>query len=487
MASHSSGSTWAVHYEDSTRYGVGNYCLRSLIVVSFLLIVTATPQDSPQNEKTSHWSVDVPAFYHRLYFSGGESEVRAHLHEVTVLENALQFRGTVSRRLSDGNQLLSLFYLDGKLESCRVESDPVEVAEFYRAIMDDFNCAEHKTARQVFDGLEKVDQATQIMTSSSVFEDDDLLNLDKRYLNSHERKSQSSNLKYTVKDIPDTPKNVERRTEILFSVENSNAEDSSRGIEDSPLYGSEEPLWCSIEDRLERQIWNETFMLLDQAAQKKQLMKEVNEVLHFKSHRKACWSLQRRIRRTAAAQNKPQQLSELHGMKGLQSDDDEVINAEESLLDVQQGNNGNVLHKRRKRVRRSLFSSIMPGTKWCGSGNRAAAPNELGASARTDHCCRQHDQCPYTLVAFERRWGLRNKSLFTMSHCKCDERFRSCLKMTRTSQSRFVGRLFFDLLSKQCFVFRRVRRCARLSWDGSRCIRKRWAKKAIVRDGMNFY
>lgn len=66
-------------------------------------------------------------------------------------------------------------------------------------------------------------------------------------------------------------------------------------------------------------------------------------------------------------------------------------------------------------------------------------------------------------------------------------RFRSCLKMARTSQSRFVGRLFFDLLSKQCFVFKKVRRCARLSWDGSRCIRKRWAKKAVVRNGMNYY
>ncbi|OQR77209.1 hypothetical protein BIW11_07259 [Tropilaelaps mercedesae] len=468
----------------------GSHRLYRLTAMAFLLAVIVTAaQEAFQSEETSHWSVDIPGFYHRLYFSGGESEVRAHLRQVTVLENALQARGTVSRRLSDGHQILSLFYLDSKLASCRVESDPVEVAEFYRTMMDDFNCAEHRTARKRFDKLRRGDQPSRPIMSSSSSEDVDLTNLDVETLGSKDAEGRSQTTMYVSKETLGTHNDVRGGTGRLTIVEESNRASSfgeSQSVEDRLSSSSEEPPWCSIDDRLERQIWNETFILLDQASEHDELMAEVTQVLHFRLHRRACRKLQRRLRIAAAVHDKTQAVDKEKVRTIRQSDDDEAVSVEE-LTDVENRKTGNVIRQRRKRMRRSLFSSIMPGTKWCGSGNHATAINELGASASTDNCCREHDQCPNTLAAFERRWGLRNKSLFTMSHCKCDERFRSCLKMARTSQSRFVGRLFFDLLSKQCFVFKKVRRCARLSWDGSRCIRKRWAKKAVARNGMSYY
>ena len=40
-----------------------------------------------------------------------------------------------------------------------------------------------------------------------------------------------------------------------------------------------------------------------------------------------------------------------------------------------------------------------------------------------------------------------------MMHCSCDERFRSCLKMSRTQAADIVGNLFFNIFDIPCFVF----------------------------------
>lgn len=236
-------------------------------------------------------SVDIPGFYHRLYFSGGESEVRAHLQEVTVLENALLSRGTVSRRLSDGRQVLSLFYLDNELISCKIESDPIEVAEFYRLMMDDFNCAEHKTARRDVDEFSRA--ATQKIrpTKSSLGHgNNDLIQL-------HMKKEREEKVvgganedsDYISGNILPARENEARiNREALTTDEDLNGGSSFSGSRsaEEPFYSSEEPpLWCSIEDRLERQIWNETFVLLDQSDDQTELTKEVTQALHFRVSR----------------------------------------------------------------------------------------------------------------------------------------------------------------------------------------------------------
>ncbi|EDS30114.1 conserved hypothetical protein [Culex quinquefasciatus] len=42
----------------------------------------------------------------------------------------------------------------------------------------------------------------------------------------------------------------------------------------------------------------------------------------------------------------------------------------------------------------SLFSGIIPGTKWCGTGDIAESYHDLGDDATMDRCCRTHDLCP---------------------------------------------------------------------------------------------
>ena len=74
-----------------------------------------------------------------------------------------------------------------------------------------------------------------------------------------------------------------------------------------------------------------------------------------------------------------------------------------------------------------LIFFIISGTKWCGNGNMATDPGELGQSAATDACCRSHDLCPLVLHSGESKDGMKNQSPFTMSHCQCDQMFYKCL------------------------------------------------------------
>nr|AAV91459.1 phospholipase 1 putative phospholipase A2 [Lonomia obliqua] len=36
---------------------------------------------------------------------------------------------------------------------------------------------------------------------------------------------------------------------------------------------------------------------------------------------------------------------------------------------------------------------LFPGTKWCGSGDKAKNYTDLGRQVATDMCCRQHNHC----------------------------------------------------------------------------------------------
>ncbi|KAF3421744.1 LOW QUALITY PROTEIN: hypothetical protein E2986_11192, partial [Frieseomelitta varia] len=53
------------------------------------------------------------------------------------------------------------------------------------------------------------------------------------------------------------------------------------------------------------------------------------------------------------------------------------------------------------------------GTKWCGSGNIASNPDDLGKYSETDACCRNHDMCPDVIEAHGTKHGLTNPSFYT--------------------------------------------------------------------------
>ncbi|XP_023320578.1 uncharacterized protein LOC111695465 isoform X3 [Eurytemora carolleeae] len=73
----------------------------------------------------------------------------------------------------------------------------------------------------------------------------------------------------------------------------------------------------------------------------------------------------------------------------------------------------------------------MPGTQWCGKGWRTDSFSKLGGYSAADRCCRQHDLgCQISIQAGQTKYGLTNYRFHTVMHCTCDDRFRSCLKMT---------------------------------------------------------
>ncbi|KXJ73633.1 hypothetical protein RP20_CCG015351 [Aedes albopictus] len=98
----------------------------------------------------------------------------------------------------------------------------------------------------------------------------------------------------------------------------------------------------------------------------------------------------------------------------------------------------------------SLFSGIIPGTKWCGTGDIADTYHDLGEDATMDRCCRTHDLCPMKVRAYQKRYNLSNNSIYTKSHCKCDDMLFECLKKTNTSAAQVMGSIYFNLVQVPC-------------------------------------
>uniref|UniRef100_A0A3P9BLR5 phospholipase A2 n=1 Tax=Maylandia zebra TaxID=106582 RepID=A0A3P9BLR5_9CICH len=116
-----------------------------------------------------------------------------------------------------------------------------------------------------------------------------------------------------------------------------------------------------------------------------------------------------------------------------------------------------------KRVKRGF---IVPGTLWCGSGNKAPSYSDLGVFSETDRCCREHDQCRHTILSFHSEFGIFNSNIFTMSHCDCDNKFRSCLVEADDGIADVVGYTFFNLLKMHCFTFSHRLQCTQRNWFG---------------------
>lgn len=98
----------------------------------------------------------------------------------------------------------------------------------------------------------------------------------------------------------------------------------------------------------------------------------------------------------------------------------------------------------------SLLSGIVPGTKWCGTGDIATSYSDLGFEKTMDRCCRQHDLCPVKIRAYQNRYNLINNSLYSKSHCTCDDMLFSCLKKTNTSAAQVMGSIYFNLVQVPC-------------------------------------
>uniref|UniRef100_A0ABD2WNZ2 Phospholipase A2 n=1 Tax=Trichogramma kaykai TaxID=54128 RepID=A0ABD2WNZ2_9HYME len=140
-------------------------------------------------------------------------------------------------------------------------------------------------------------------------------------------------------------------------------------------------------------------------------------------------------------------------------------------------------HNRSKRGIRELV--IAPGTKWCGPHRLAYSYKDLGALDGLDRCCRRHDHCPRAIAPFSERYGLFNYMPFTLSHCGCDERFRTCLKMTGTSSANLIGKIFFNMVQTKCFVLKPSKTCIKRSWWG-KCEKHEYKKQGYLRDNLSY-
>ncbi|XP_026746056.1 uncharacterized protein LOC113507395 isoform X2 [Trichoplusia ni] len=128
----------------------------------------------------------------------------------------------------------------------------------------------------------------------------------------------------------------------------------------------------------------------------------------------------------------------------------------------------------------------VPGTKWCGKGFSATRYSQLGGHTRTDRCCRVHDlRCPFWIGGMEKKYGIFNWRVNTLMHCRCDERFRACLKLADTSVSNMVGKLFFNVVQTKCFILKPVKMCTQRSWWG-KCLRRGYTKQAFLRDNLPY-
>uniref|UniRef100_A0A915IXZ2 Phospholipase A2 n=1 Tax=Romanomermis culicivorax TaxID=13658 RepID=A0A915IXZ2_ROMCU len=120
---------------------------------------------------------------------------------------------------------------------------------------------------------------------------------------------------------------------------------------------------------------------------------------------------------------------------------------------------------RRNRKKRSYL--IFPGTNWCGNGNVAKHVAHFGEKSREDVCCKTHDLCPYSIPGFSSRYNLFNYRFHTLSHCDCDKLFMSCLKQSRTTSADIIGKVYFNVVSTQCFELKLEKTCAKRTWWGT--------------------
>ncbi|KAJ8968644.1 hypothetical protein NQ314_002204 [Rhamnusium bicolor] len=73
-----------------------------------------------------------------------------------------------------------------------------------------------------------------------------------------------------------------------------------------------------------------------------------------------------------------------------------------------------------------------------------------GTELSVDACCRAHDLCPVKIRSHSQRYNLTNTSLYTKSHCKCDDNLFTCLKSSNTQTANIMGNIYFNLVQVPC-------------------------------------
>ncbi|XP_030378113.1 phospholipase A2 [Scaptodrosophila lebanonensis] len=152
------------------------------------------------------------------------------------------------------------------------------------------------------------------------------------------------------------------------------------------------------------------------------------------------------------------------------------------------GNNDDVVAP--ERVRRQVSDwFIAPNTRWCGRGNLANGTyNDLGGASLADKCCRKHDHCQLYIPAMSNRYELFNYRPYTLSHCSCDRRFRTCLKMAGDEDANTIGKLFFNMVQTHCFVLKSERVCQQRGTgdDANTCLQEKVRRKAYLKNNKKF-
>ncbi|ALC48672.1 GIIIspla2 [Drosophila busckii] len=105
-----------------------------------------------------------------------------------------------------------------------------------------------------------------------------------------------------------------------------------------------------------------------------------------------------------------------------------------------------------------------------------------------DKCCRKHDHCRMYIPAMSNRYELFNYRPYTLSHCSCDRRFRTCLKMASDEDANTIGKLFFNVVQTQCFVLRAEHVCQERGTgaDASKCFKEVVRQKAHLQKNKKF-
>ncbi|KAK9972447.1 hypothetical protein ABG768_025754 [Culter alburnus] len=148
-------------------------------------------------------------------------------------------------------------------------------------------------------------------------------------------------------------------------------------------------------------------------------------------------------------------------------------------LDKGDVNQGQQMDSRAKT--RSKRAWVLPGTLWCGRGTRANNYEQLGMFVHADRCCREHDHCEHIIRSFSVNFGVFNPTLFTVSHCDCDHRFKQCLINGNDTISNMVGYSFFNVLKLRCFELIQRRQCTQYSWFGM-CTTVQLTPMAVLKD-----
>ncbi|XP_017055904.2 group 3 secretory phospholipase A2 [Drosophila ficusphila] len=133
---------------------------------------------------------------------------------------------------------------------------------------------------------------------------------------------------------------------------------------------------------------------------------------------------------------------------------------------------------------------IAPNTRWCGRGNLANGTyNDLGGASKADKCCRKHDHCKMWIDGMSNRYDLFNYRPYTLSHCSCDLRFRTCLKMAGDEDANAIGKLFFNVVQTQCFGLKMETVCVQRGGSGKDsdpCLKEEVRHKAFLRNNKRF-